>query len=37
MQAYKINGKIDVAGNLIINQPIQAPAGDVEVIILQKD
>lgn len=37
MQAYKINGKIDATGNLIINESIQIPAGDVEVIILQKD
>jgi hypothetical protein len=37
MQAYKINGKIDVAGNLVISESIQIPAGDVEVIILQKD
>lgn len=37
MQAYKINGKIDDAGNLVISKPIQIPAGDVEVIILQTE
>lgn len=37
MQAYKINGKIDDSGNLVIKEPIQIPAGDVEVIILQTE
>jgi hypothetical protein len=37
MQAYKINGKIDNAGNLVITEPVQIPAGDVEVIILQTE
>ena len=35
MQAYKLKGKIDAAGNLIITEPIKMPPGDVEVIILQ--
>jgi hypothetical protein len=35
MQADKIKGKIDAAGHLIINQPVNIPPGDVEVIILQ--
>ncbi|KAB8318806.1 hypothetical protein SD81_007605 [Tolypothrix campylonemoides VB511288] len=35
MQAYKLKGKIDTAGNLVITEPVQIPAGDVEVIVLQ--
>lgn len=35
MQAYKLKGKVDTAGNLVITEPIQIPAGDVEVIVLQ--
>lgn len=35
MQAYKLKGKIDSAGNLVINQSVKMPPGDVEVIILQ--
>ncbi len=35
MQAYKLKGKIDAAGNLVITEPIKLPSGDVEVIILQ--
>jgi hypothetical protein len=34
MQAYKLKGKIDATGNLVINEPIQMPPGDVEVIVL---
>jgi hypothetical protein len=35
MQAYKLNGKIDTAGNLVITEPFKMPPGDVEVIVLQ--
>ncbi len=35
MQAYKLKGKIDNAGNLVITEPIQIPPGEVEVIVLQ--
>lgn len=35
MQAYKLQGKIDAAGNLVITEPIKMPPGEVEVIILQ--
>ncbi|BAZ23758.1 hypothetical protein NIES4073_46470 [Kalymmatonema gypsitolerans NIES-4073] len=35
MQAYKLKGKIDNAGNLVITDPMQIPPGDVEVIVLQ--
>lgn len=35
MQAYKLNGKVDDAGNLVINEPVKMPPGDVEVIVLQ--
>lgn len=36
MQAYKLKAKIDRAGHLIITEPIDLPAGDVEVIIWQE-
>jgi hypothetical protein len=35
MQAYKVKGSIDPSGHLIITDPIEIPAGDVEIIILQ--
>jgi len=35
MQAYKAKGKIDATGNLIVEESIQIPPGNVEVIILQ--
>lgn len=35
MQAYKLKGTIDSAGNLVITEPVKMPPGDVEVIILQ--
>ncbi len=35
MQAYKLQGKIDAAGNLVISEPVKMPPGEVEVIILQ--
>ena len=35
MQAYKLKGKIDSAGNLVITEPVNLPPGDVEVIVLQ--
>ncbi|MBG1269218.1 hypothetical protein [Nostoc sp. WHI] len=35
MQAYKLKGKIDPAGNLVITEPVNLPPGDVEVIVLQ--
>jgi len=35
MQAYKLKGKIDPAGNLRITEPVNMPPGDVEVIVLQ--
>lgn len=35
MQAYKLKGTIDRSGHLIITEPIEMPAGEVEVIILQ--
>ncbi|MBW4632835.1 MAG: hypothetical protein KME30_13340 [Iphinoe sp. HA4291-MV1] len=35
MQAYKLKRKVDTAGNLVITEPVQIPAGDVEVIVLQ--
>ena len=36
MQAYKIKGKIDRDGNLVITQPTNLIPGKVEVIILQQ-
>ena len=35
MQAYKLKGTIDPAGNLVITEPVKMPPGDVEIIILQ--
>lgn len=35
MQAYKLKGKIDDAGNLVIAEAVKMPPGDVEVIVLQ--
>ena len=35
MQAYKLKAKIDNSGNLVINEPINMPPGEVEVIVLQ--
>jgi hypothetical protein len=35
MQAYKAKGKIDANGNLVVEESIQIPPGNVEVIILQ--
>lgn len=37
MQAYKLKGKIDSQGNLIIPQPTNLNPGEVEIIILQRD
>ena len=37
MQAYKLKGKIDNNGNLIIAQPTNLSPGEVEVIILQSN
>lgn len=37
MQAYKLKGTIDESGHLIITEPIEIPAGEVEVIILQSN
>ncbi|AFZ27497.1 hypothetical protein Cylst_5485 [Cylindrospermum stagnale PCC 7417] len=33
MQAYKLKGKIDSSGNLVITEPVNLPPGDVEVIV----
>jgi hypothetical protein len=35
MQAYKLKGKIDRSGKLIITEPTNLNPGEVEVIILQ--
>lgn len=35
MQAYKLKGTVDASGHLVITEPLEIPAGDVEVIILQ--
>ena len=37
MQAYKLKGKIDSEGNLVIPQLTSLNPGEVEVIILQSD
>ncbi|WP_416233601.1 hypothetical protein [Cronbergia sp. UHCC 0137] len=35
MQAYKLKGKIDPSGNLLITEPVNLPPGNVEVIVWQ--
>ncbi len=35
MQAYKLKGKVDRDGKLIITEPTNLTPGDVEVIVLQ--
>jgi len=35
MQAYKLKGTIDPAGNLIVVESVKMPPGDVEIILLQ--
>ena len=35
MQAYKLKGKVDDAGNLVITESVKMLPGDVEVIVLQ--
>ena len=35
MQAYKLKGKIDLDGNLIISEPANLTPGDVEIIVLK--
>jgi hypothetical protein len=37
MKAYKLQGKIDQAGHLVLMAPPSLPAGDVEVIVLHSD
>ena len=35
MQAYKLKGKIDSSGNLLITEPLNLPPGDVEIVVWQ--
>jgi hypothetical protein len=35
MQAYKLKGKIDSSGNLVITEPLNLPPGDVEIVLWQ--
>jgi hypothetical protein len=35
MQAYKLKGKIDQFGNLLITEPVNLPPGNVEVVVWQ--
>ena len=35
MQAYKLKGKIDPSGNLVITDPVNLPPGDVEIVVWQ--
>ena len=35
MQAYKLRGKIDATGNLVVVEPLNMPPGDVEIIVLR--
>ncbi len=34
MQADKLKGKVDEAGNLVVTEPVKIPPGDVEIIVL---
>ncbi|MBW4439738.1 MAG: hypothetical protein KME10_00605 [Plectolyngbya sp. WJT66-NPBG17] len=36
MQAHKLSGKVDKAGQLIVNEAVNLPPGEVEIIVLQK-
>ncbi|WP_445245773.1 hypothetical protein [Microcoleus sp. OTE_8_concoct_300] len=36
MQAYKLRGKIDATGNLVVGEPVNMPPGEVEIIVLQR-
>ncbi|MEI6442734.1 MAG: hypothetical protein WCO29_06300 [Nostocales cyanobacterium ELA583] len=33
MQAYKLKGKIDQSGNLLITEPVNFPPGNVEIVV----
>ena len=33
MQAYKLKGKIDQSGNLLITEPVNLPPGNVEIVV----
>ncbi len=35
MQAYKLKGKIDLSGYLVITEPLNLPPGDVEIVLWQ--
>ncbi|MEG4802324.1 hypothetical protein QUB63_20725 [Microcoleus sp. ARI1-B5] len=35
MQAYKLRGKIDATGNLVVLESVDMPPGDVEIIVWQ--
>jgi hypothetical protein len=35
MQAYKVKGRVDSSGHLVITEPIDLEPGEVEVIVLQ--
>lgn len=36
MTTYKLKGKVDANGQLVITEAINLPPGDVEIIVLQK-
>ncbi|MEA5578452.1 hypothetical protein [Anabaena sp. UHCC 0451] len=33
MQAYKLKGKIDQSGNLLIIEPVNLPSGNMEIVV----
>ena len=33
MQAYKLKGKIDQSGKLLITEPLNLPPGNVEIVV----
>ncbi len=36
MDAYKLRGKIDATGKLVVGEPVNMPPGEVEIIVLQR-
>jgi hypothetical protein len=36
VDAYKLRGKIDATGKLVVGEPVNMPPGEVEIIVLQR-
>lgn len=37
MRALKLSGRVDSRGRVVVTQPVDAPEGDVEIILLVPD